>query len=186
MHTGESERLCQPRPGEDMEDYYKRAEEFHNLVGNAAEEARVIWLGKALRMNRRGYWIPRSAEYVIEKVRNAKKMAMTYSCERAFDILSNACDLHGEVLEPEELERYKLIGKEEGAWMSKADWSTDLIEREKEIKNNNWKGGLPSPIKNNLKEIRAHQEKEMKKADAEKKKRRELFDQFYNNYWNQS
>ena len=158
MHTGESERVCRPRRGEDMGEYYERAEEFHNLVGNAAEEARVIWLRKALRMNRGGYTIPRSAEYVIEKVKNAKKMAMKYSCKSAFHMMRKACSLHKSVLEPEELERYKLIGKKQGAWMSRADWSPDLIKREEEVANKNWKGGLPSPIKNNLKKIRAHQE----------------------------
>ena len=186
MHTGESERVCRPRPGEDMGHYYVRAREYFDLVGNAEEKARVIWLADALRKNRRGYWIPRKAEYVVEKVQNAKKMAMTYSCERAFDILRDACNLHDEVLEPEELERYKLIGKKQGAWMSRADWSPDLIKREEEVANKNWKGGLPSPIKNNLKKIRAHQEAEMEKEEAEKKKRKEQFDQFYSNYWNKS
>jgi len=161
MHTGESERVCRPRRGEDMGEYYERAEEFHNLVGNAAEEARVIWLRKALRMNRGGYTIPRSAEYVIEKVKNAKKMAMKYSCKSAFHMMRKACSLHESVLEPEELEKYKLLG----GWTSDANWDDELKDREAEVKSNKWVGGVPSQIRKQEASIRKHQEKQRKKWD---------------------
>ncbi len=152
INTGlEIERVCRPRENESPDSYYQRAQAFNLKMGNWEEWHRVIRLEGAMKKTETDGWIvPRTAEYVVEKVRNAKKMAMSYSCERAFDILRNACDLHREVLEPEELERYKLIGIKGGAWMSKADWSSDLIKREKEVKKSNWKGGLPSPIKSKL------------------------------------
>ena len=49
INTGlEIERVCRPRPGEDMGDYYVRAREYFDLVGDAEEKARVIWLADAL------------------------------------------------------------------------------------------------------------------------------------------
>ena len=51
INTGESERVCRPRPGEDMGDYYVRAREYFDLVGNAEEKARVICLADALGKN---------------------------------------------------------------------------------------------------------------------------------------
>ncbi len=139
-----------------MEDCYVRAQEYYSLIGNEAERARVIWLGKALRMSEGGYWIPRKAEHVIEKDWNARSMAMKYSCQRAFDMLRNACTLYNHVLEEEELEKYKLL---KGWTTSDADWDPALKDREKEVKSDEWVGGLPSPIRKNLKEIREKQKK---------------------------
>ena len=164
INTGlEIERVCRPRENESPDSYYKRAQAFNLKIGNWEEWGRVIRLEGAMEKTETDGWIvPRTAEYVVEKVRNAKKMAMSYSCERAFDILRNACDLHREVLEPEELEKYKLL---EYGWTSNADWDKKLKDREAEVKLNNWVGGVPSKIRKEEASIRKQQEEQRKEWD---------------------
>ena len=173
IKTGESERVCRPTHNESMGSYYQRAQEYYGLIGNAAEEARVRWLGKALRMTEKGYWIPRKAEYCIDKVWNARSMAMNYSCERAFANLRDACTLHSRVLEEEELAKYIQLG----GWRSDADWDEDLQDREIEVAKDEWVGGLPIQVQNNLQEIRERQEE--KWLSEETKMRRKLYAQGY-------
>ena len=149
--------------------YYERAQEYYSLIGNAAEEARVIRLASAMRKTEEDGWsIPRSAEYYIEKVRRARTFAMSYSCKRSFTKLRNTIAFHDKAMEGKELERYKLLG----GWRSDGNWDEQLKAREEEVKKDTWKGGVPSQIKNNLKEIRERQKQILKEEEMEKAKKK--------------
>ncbi len=77
-----------------------------------------------------------------------------FACKRAFEKLRDACELHEEVLEDEELEKYKKLK----GWRSDADWDKELKKREIQVNLENWVGGLPSPIRKQLHLIRKWQE----------------------------
>ena len=134
----------------------------------------MIRLASAMRKTEEDGWIiPRSAEYYIEKVRRARTFAMSYSCKRSFTKLRNTIAFHHEVLEGEELQKYKLLG----GWTSHNDWDEDLQNREIEVGKDEWVGGLPSQIQNNIQEIRERQEE--KWLSEETKMRRKFYAQGY-------
>ena len=164
IETGTSERVCKPRLGEDMGSYYSRAAEYYNLVGNAAEEARVIWLGKALRMNKGGWSIERTAAYYLEKVQRARTVAMMYSCKESFRKLRNTIANHDEVLEGKELEQYKLLG----GWTTDQHWDQELKTRYEKVNKGEWVRGLPDHIQKNLKEMRERHIQIIKEEDMKR------------------
>ena len=87
---------------------------------------------------------------------------MSFSCKRSFAKLRAAIEFHDTAMEPEEVEKYKLL---EGGWTSDADWDDELKDREAEVKSNKWVGGVPSQIRKQEASIRKHQEKQRKKWD---------------------
>ena len=106
-----------------------------------------------------GVSISHSAPLILLALQKiAKKMAMKYSCKSAFHMMQKACSLHKSVLEPEELEKYKLLG----GWTSDANWDDELKDREAEVKSNKWVGGVPSQIRKQEASIRKHQEEQRK------------------------
>jgi len=181
INTGlEIERVCRPRANEYPNSYYERAQAYYLKIGNWEEWRRVLRLERAMKKTETdGYIVPMTAENYRDRVRRRRDFAMSFSCKRSFAKLRDCIDFHDTAMEPEEVEKYKLL---EGGWTSDADWDDELKDREAEVKSDEWVGGLPSPIKNNLKEIRERQEAKVKKEEAEKKKRRELFDEFYRNW----
>jgi len=70
-----------------------------------------------------------TAEELHEKVQNAKKMVMFYSCSRAFAKLEHCCKLH-EKLNPVEKNKYIF---ELGGWRSKDDWDKTVKAKKVEM-----------------------------------------------------
>ena len=161
INTGlEIERVCRPRENESPGSYYERAQAYYLKIGNWEEWRRVIRLNSYMKQTETDGWIvPRTAEYYRDRVRRKRDFAMSFSCKRSFAKLRAAIEFHDTAMEPEEVEKYKLL---EGGWTSDADWDDELKDREAEVNSGKWVGGLPSPIKNNLKEIRERQEEEWK------------------------
>ena len=129
---------------EDMIAFYDRAIAYYRKAVDLEEMRRLYdckeaYLKSEIHVQRLGLGIVRqervyTAEELHEKVQNAKKMVMFYSCSRAFAKLEHCCNLHKK-LNP--VEKRKYIYELQG-WRSKDDWDKTVkakkVEMDKRMK----------------------------------------------------
>ena len=123
------------KEGEDVIAFYDRAIAYYRKAVNLKEMNRMYdckgaymrseILVQRLRLGLVKQTKVYTADELHEKVKNARKMAMFYSCSRAFAKLEHCCNLH-ETLHPVELDKY--IFELEG-WTSKDDWDKEVKKR---------------------------------------------------------
>ena len=123
------------KEGEDVIAFYDRAIAHYRKAANLKEMNRMYdckgaYLRSEIMVQRLRLGLVKqpkvyTADELHEKVQNARKMAMFYSCSRAFAKLEHCCNLH-ETLHPVELDKY--IFELEG-WTSKDDWDKEVKKR---------------------------------------------------------